>query len=131
MTESLPDTLGPGTLADILVKKLDQSQELSSDMAHYHRSEAGTKDHSYSFLRAAIDRNLARRQEKKNRDEQSRALRTNERVGAATPAKKVVSVPGNANNRAVSAPGGATEPASAAGGAGRGKGKGGKGGSWY
>ena len=126
VTGSLSDHLSHDTLANVLAKKLDQSHELKGDMEYYWRMPNGHADHTYEFLRASIDRNLARRQEKKNRDEQSRSLKTNDHGHAtATLAKKVSSAASGAGNRTTSAPGGAIEAASAVNGAEKGKGKGG------
>ena len=89
VTESMSDKLSQDTLAHLLVKKLDASIELKGGLDHYWRMPIGHEDHSYQFLRSAIDRCLARRQEKKNRYEQSRSLHGRTREGGvAAPAKK-------------------------------------------
>ena len=71
---SIKDKLDEETLADLLASKMERSQELRDDMARYSRLSVDDKEHTYQYLRGTIDRCLLRRQQKKNREEQSRAF---------------------------------------------------------
>ena len=105
ITEGLSDNLSEETLATVLAKKLEQSQDLKEDIAYYYRCTDDHGDHSYTYLRSAMDRRLARKQQKKNRDDQTRewATRPKDRGLTAAPARD--------------------PPASAVRGAGKGRGK--------
>ena len=74
VVDSIKDKISDSTVADILAMKLGQSSELRDGMAHYYRMPEGHEDHTYKYLRDSIERFLARRQQKKNRKEQTRAL---------------------------------------------------------
>ena len=72
IAEGLADSLSEDTLATVLAKKLGQSQDLREDIAYYYRCIEGHGDHPYTYLRAAMDRSLARKQQTKNRGDQTR-----------------------------------------------------------
>ena len=50
ITESIPDRLPQETLASVLAKKLERSNELKDDMAHYGRCEDGHAEHKGTVL---------------------------------------------------------------------------------
>ena len=74
IVESIKDKLSDETLADQLASKVEQSADLRDDMAYYHRIPVNHEDHSYRYLREAVDRCLFREQQKKNREEHSCAI---------------------------------------------------------
>jgi hypothetical protein len=61
-TEGLSDNLSEETLATVLAKKLEQSQDLKEDIAYYYQCTDDHGYHSYTYLRSAMDRSLARKQ---------------------------------------------------------------------
>ena len=83
ITGTLRDRLDEATLANILVKKLEKSAELSEDIARYYRQNDGDKDHSYTYLRDCMTRCLQRRLQKTNRDGQTDLLRGRSKTPAA------------------------------------------------
>ena len=74
VVEALTDKLSDETLAELLASKMEQSGELKDDMSHYYSVPVGHVDHTYRYLRDALDRCLFRRQQKKNSEEHARAL---------------------------------------------------------
>ena len=76
IVEGFTDNLREDTLASVLAKKLEQSGELREDIAYNYRCLDGHRGHTYTRLRDAMDRRLSRRQQKKNREGQTREWAT-------------------------------------------------------
>ena len=68
---TMSDLLSPAALASILIKKLEESELLGEDIAHYHRHEPGHVDHTYKFLLSWMMRAICPTQEAENRRNQT------------------------------------------------------------
>ena len=105
ITTSMQDKINDKTLANMLVKKLEASQELKEDIAHYYRKREGDPDHTYKYLRECMDVCIKRKMEKKNRDQRVDVLK---KGGKGIPAAPGPVPKAKAKAKAKGKPGGAS-----------------------
>eukprot|EP00974_Lingulodinium_polyedra_P074229 7193495-Lingulodinium_polyedra.AAC.1 len=56
MIDRLEEEVSDKTLRDLLFRQAEKSKVLAEDVAHYKRVGKRPDDHSYQFLRGAIER---------------------------------------------------------------------------
>merc|ERR1712026_268457 len=66
---------GEKTLRDLLFRQVEKSSALSEDVAHFKRVGKKHEDHSYKFLRDAIERSVDTSRQRKIVEERRNAIK--------------------------------------------------------
>ena len=74
------------TLRDLLFRQVEKSAALAEDVAHFKRVSTQNPDHSYRFLREAIERSVKNAHQRKIVEERRNAIKSGRQTPIEVPA---------------------------------------------